>query len=142
MNAQEKRTKKINATISNLFQIVIQLEEEQQKELLDHADQLLVKERRQNLRKSCNIPINYASSDRVYSNQISNISANGLFIDTNQPIMTDNDLIMTFRLEGFAKSLKIRGKIARTTEKGVGVEFKNISPHVEDMIRYIVKHMK
>ena len=142
MNAQVKRPKKYNITISKLFQIVIQLDEEQQKELLDHADSLLVKEKRQNIRKSCSIPINYASSDRVFSNQISNISANGLFIETKQPLIADGDLIMTFRLEGFAKSLKLRGEIARTTPKGIGVEFKNVSPHVEDMIRYIVKHMK
>ena len=132
----------MNIIISKLFQIVIELGEEQQKELLQHAEALLVKEKRDNTRKSCNIPINYASNDRVYANQITNISASGLFIETRRPLIKGDEVIMNFRLEGFDKFLKLRGEIARTAQKGFGVAFKNTSPHVEEMIRYIVKRMK
>ena len=47
MSAQEKTEKKINATVSELIQIVIELNQDQQKEVLDHAEQLLVKEKRE-----------------------------------------------------------------------------------------------
>ena len=142
MNTQEKTEKKYNITISKLFQMIIELNEEQQKKLLHHAETLLVKEKRDDIRKLCNIPINYASNDRVYSNQITNISANGLFIETQRPLIKGDEVIMTFRLEGFDKSLKLRGEIARTAQTGIGVEFRNTSPHIQDMIRYIVKQMK
>jgi len=49
---------------------------------------------------------------------------------------------MAFNLEGFDKSLKLRGKIARANQAGIGVAFKNISPHIEEMIRVIVNRMK
>ena len=46
MSAQEKTEKKINTIISELFRIVIELNQEQQKEVLDHAEQLLAKDKR------------------------------------------------------------------------------------------------
>ncbi len=142
MSAQEKTEKKYNLAISRLFQIIIELNEEQQKELLYHAEQLLVKEKRGDIRRSCDIPVNYAANDHVFSNKITNISANGLFIDTRRPLIRGNEVIMAFRLEGFDKSLKLRGEIARANQAGIGVAFKNISPHVEEMIRIAVNRMK
>ena len=47
MSAQEKMDKKYNVVISKLFQIIIELNQEQQVELLHHAEQLLVKEKRE-----------------------------------------------------------------------------------------------
>ena len=142
MNAKEKPRKKYSPVVSRLFQVVIQLNEELQKEILHHAETLLVKEKREEIRKSCDIPINYAARDRVYADQIKNISANGLFIETGKPFMEGDEVIMTFRLDGFDKSLKLRGEIARTNQAGIGVAFKNISPHTEEMIRMILDRMK
>ena len=142
MSAQEKTEKKINDVISKLFQIVSELNQEQQKEILHHAEQLLVKDKRENIRRSCDISVNYAANDRVYSNQITNISANGLFIETRRSLIMGDEVIMAFKLEGFDKSLKLRGEIARANQAGIGVAFKNISPHIEEMIRVIVNRMK
>jgi len=142
MSAQEKTEKKISPVISELFQIVSELNQEQQKEILDHAEQLLVKEKRENIRRSCDIPVNFAANDRVYSNQITNISANGLFIETRRSLIKGDDVIMAFNLEGFDKSLKLRGEIARANPAGMGVAFRNMSPHIEEMIRVIVNRMK
>ena len=85
MSAQEKTEKKYNVAISKLFQIIIELNQEQQEELLHHAEQLLAKEKRENIRRSCDIPVNYAANDHLYTSKITNISANGLFIDTRRP---------------------------------------------------------
>ena len=142
MSSQEKMGKKYNVVISQLFQIIIELNEEQQKKLLYHAEQLLVKEKRGDIRRSCDIPINFAANDHVYSSKITDISANGLFIDTRRPLIRGDEVIMAFKLEGFNKSLKLRGEIARTNPAGIGVAFKNISPHIEEMIRVIVNRMK
>jgi len=142
MSAQEKTEKKFSPVISELFQIVSELNQEQQKEILDHAEQLLVKEKRENIRRSCDIPVNFAANDRVYSNQITNISANGLFIETRRSLIKGDDVIMAFNLEGFDKSLKLRGEIARANPAGMGVAFRNMSPHIEEMIRVIVNRMK
>ena len=142
MSTQENKEKTYNVILSKLFQVIIDLNEEQQKELLDHAEQLLVKEKRESIRKSCNIPINYAANDHVYANQIKNISANGLFIETRRPLIRGDEVIMAFKVEGFDKSLKLRGEIARANQIGFGVAFKDVSPHIEEMIRIIVDRME
>ena len=142
MSTQEQTQQEKNATLNKLFQIAIELNEDQQKELLDLAEQLLIEDKRENIRRSCNIPISYAANDRVYSNQITNISANGLFIETRRSLIRGEEVIMAFNLEGFDNSLKLRGEITRANQAGVGVAYKNISPHIEEMIRVIVNRMK
>ena len=142
MSTQEQTQKEKNATLTKLFQIAVELNEDQQEELLSHAEQLLIEDKRENIRRSCNIPVSYAANDRVYSNQITNISADGLFIETRRSLIRGEEVIMAFKLEGFDKSLKLRGEITRANQSGVGVAYKNVSPHIEEMIRVIVNRMK
>ena len=142
MNAEEKTTKTYNIVLSKLFQIVIDLGEEQQEALLHHAEELLLKEKRSGIRKPCSIPINFAAYDRVFSNHIKNISSTGLFIETQRPLFVGDEIIMTFRVEGFDKPLKLRGEIAHATRTGVGVEFKDVSPYIEEMLRTVIKRIK
>jgi Tfp pilus assembly protein PilZ len=142
MGAEEKAAKKYNVVISKLFQVVINLGEEQQEALLHHAEELLSEGKRLGIRKSCTIPINFAAYDRVYSNHIKNISANGLFIETQRPLLVGDEIVMTFRLQGLDKPLKLRGEIAHATRAGVGVEFKDVSPYIEELLRTVIKGMK
>ena len=142
MSTQNQASKKYNVVLSKLFQIVIDLTEEQQLALLRHAEDLFAKEKRISIRKSCDIPVNYATDYRVYSNNIKNISQNGLFIDSQRPLIVGDEMIMNFRLDGFNKPLKIKGEIAHTTRQGVGVEFKDISPYIEEMIDILLRRMK
>ena len=142
MSAQNQSIKKYNVVISKLFQIVIELTEEQQLALLRHAEDLFAKEKRVNIRKSCNIPVHYATDYRVYTNHIKNISQSGLFIETQRPLIVGDEIIMTFRLDGFNKPLRIKGEIAHATRKGVGVEFKEVSPYIEEIIDILLKQMK
>jgi len=142
MSTQNQASKKYNVVLSKLFQIVIDLTEEQQLALLRHAEDLFAKEKRISIRKSCDIPVNYATDYRVYSNNIKNISQNGLFIDSQRPLIVGDEIIMNFRLDGFNKPLKIKGEIAHTTRQGVGVEFKDISPYIREMIGILLRRIK
>jgi len=142
MSSQNQASKKYNVVLSKLFQIVIDLTEEQQLALLRHAEDLFAKEKRISIRKSCDIPVNYATDYRVYSNNIKNISQNGLFIDSQRPLIVGDEIIMNFRLDGFNKPLKIKGEIAHTTRQGVGVEFKDISPYIREMIGILLRRIK
>ena len=124
MSAQEKTGKKYNVVISQLFQIIIELNEEQQKKLLYHAEQLLVKEKRGNIRRSCDIPVNYAANDHVYSNKITNISANGLFIDTRRPLIRGDEVIMAFKLAGFTNRSSSEERLPERTRLESGWHLK------------------
>ncbi len=142
MNVPENALKKYNVVIPKLFQIILNLPEEKQLELLQYAEELLIKERRAFIRKKCSIPVSYATYDRVYTNTIKNISQKGMFIETQRPLFVGEELIMSFTLAGFGKPLKVKGEIVQVSRSGIGVEFKNMSPYVEEMIATLINRMK
>jgi Tfp pilus assembly protein PilZ len=142
MNVPETALKKYNVVIPKLFQIILNLPEEKQLALLQHAEELLVKERRAFIRKSCSIPVSYATYDRVYSNTIKNISQRGVFIETQRPLFVGEELVMSFTMPGFGKPLKVKGEIVQVSRSGIGVEFKNVSPYIEEMIAKLINRMK
>jgi len=142
MKVPQTSLKKYNVVIPKLFQIILNLPEEKQLALLQHAEELLVKERRAFVRKSCSIPVSYATYDRVYSNIIKNISQKGVFIETQRPLFVGEELILSFSMPGFGKPLKVKGEIVQVSRSGIGVEFKNMSPYVEEMIATLINRMK
>ena len=131
MGTPAKNVKKYSTLISRLFNIVLSLSEEQQHELLKYAEEMFLKEKRVDPRKLCKIPVYYATYDRVYSNYIKNISRNGLFIETQRPLFVGEEVLMTFRLKGFDKPIKIKGEVAHAARTGIGVEFKKNSPFLD-----------
>ena len=133
---------KYNLVIAKLYNLILNLNEAQQVALLKKAQELYTKENRIHERKICRIPVKYTAYDRIYSDCITNISQNGLFIETKRPLIVSDEIIMIFALEGLNETLKIRGKIVHANRMGVGVEFKNISPHLAKMIGVVVKRMK
>ncbi|MGD9183243.1 MAG: PilZ domain-containing protein [Desulfobacterales bacterium] len=142
MKVPENALKKYNVVIPKLFQIILNLPEEKQLALLQYAEELLIKERRAFIRKKCSIPVSYATYDRVYSNIIKNISQKGVFIETQRPLFVGEELIISFSMQGFGKPLKVKGEIVQVSRSGIGVEFKNMSPYVEEMIATLIGRMK
>jgi Tfp pilus assembly protein PilZ len=142
MKIPQTSLKKYNVVIPKLFQIILNLPEEKQLALLQHAEELMVKERRAFIRKTCSIPVSYATYDRVYSNTIKNISQKGVFIETQRPLFVGEELILSFSMPGFGKPLKVKGEIVQVSRSGIGVEFKNMSPYVEEMIATLINRMK
>jgi Tfp pilus assembly protein PilZ len=142
MVAQVKAIRKYNTAILKLFEIILGLNEGQQQLLLKLTENLFTKEKRANNRKSCHIPIYYATSDRVYSSHIENISPTGLFIKSEKPLPTGEKILMTFNIKGFNKPLKVSGEIAHATDAGIGVKFKDLSPHVANKLENVVVQMR
>ena len=133
---------KYNVVIPKLFQIILNLPEEKRSVLLKYAEDLLTKERRAFIRKSCSIPVTYSTYDRVYTNTIKNISQKGVFIETQRPLFVGEELILSFSIDGFDKPLKINGEIVQVNRSGIGVEFKNMSPYVVEMLATLIDRMK
>jgi Tfp pilus assembly protein PilZ len=110
--------------------------------LLKYAEELLVKERRAFIRKTCSIPVSYATYDRVYTDTIRNISQKGVFIETQRPLFVGEELLLSFSMAGFDKPLKVNGEIVQVNRSGIGVEFKNMSPYVDEMLATLISRMK
>jgi len=142
MKSPAEALKKYNVVIPKLFQIILNLPEDKQSLLLQYAEELLVKERRSFIRKSCSIPVSYATYDRVYTNTIKNISQKGVFIETRRPLFVGEELLLSFTMAGVEKPLKVKGEIVQVNRSGIGVEFKNMSPYIEEMLATLISRMK
>lgn len=141
MNVSEGDPKKYNVVIPKLFQLVLNLPEEKQAVLLKYAEDLLTVERRAYIRKSCSITVSYATYDRYYTDTIKNISQKGIFIETQRPLFVGEEIAMSFSMEGFEKPIKIKGEIVQVNRSGIGVEFKDVSPYIEEMLATLIDRM-
>jgi Tfp pilus assembly protein PilZ len=142
MKSPAETLKKYNVVIPKLFQIILNISEDKQLLLLQYAEELLVKERRSFIRKTCSIPVSYATYDRVYTNTIKNISQKGVFIETQRPLFVGEELLLSFSMDGIDKPLKVKGEIVQVNRSGIGVEFKNMSPYIEEMLAALISRMK
>jgi len=142
MKTPAEALKKYNVVIPKLFQIILNLPEDKQSVLLKYAEDLLTKERRAYIRKSCSIPVSYSSYDRVYTNTIKNISQKGVFIETQRPLFVGEELMLSFSMTSLDKPLKVNGEIVQVNRSGIGVEFKNMSPYVMEMLATLIDRMK
>ena len=142
MISSETVAKKYNTSILNLFEIILGLNEKQQQLLLKLAEHIFIKEKRNNERKSCHIPIYYATSERVYSSHIINLSPSGLFIVAQKILPIGEEILMTFRMEGLNKPIKIRGEVAHTNSLGMGIRFRELKEDLERKLKILVDQMK
>ena len=83
----------------------------------------------------------YSTFDCIYSNFITNINRNGVFIETKKPLFVTEEILMDFTLKGFNEPLRIKGEVVHTTRMGIGVKFKNVSTDLAGMIGLVVERM-
>ncbi len=142
MKVSENDVRKYNVVIPKLFQLVLNLPEEKQTALLKYAEDLLTVEKRAYIRKSCSITVSYATYDRHYTDTIKNISQKGVFIESRRPLFVGEEIAMSFSMTGFDKPLKIKGEIVQVNRNGVGIEFKDMSPYIEEMLATLIDRME
>ena len=138
---KDQKVKQYNVTISELIKLILNLNEEHQEALLKKGKEMLSKEKRAP-RKSCKIPVKYKTFDRVYSDQIMNISQSGVFIETRRPIFVGEEILMDFKVEGVNKTLTIQGKVVHASSRGVGIEFNNVDPALSQVMPAILDLME
>ena len=141
MKVSEGELKRYNVIIPKLFQLVLNLPEEKQSVLLKYAEDLLTVERRAYIRKSCSISVSYATYDRYYTDTIKNISQRGAFIESKRPLFVGEEIVMSFSIKGYEKPLKVKGEIVQVNRSGIGVEFKEMSPYIEEMLAKLIDRM-
>jgi hypothetical protein len=111
MGTINNRLKKYNTNIKKLFDAIIKLNAEQQTKVMNYVEELLTDNKRMSVRKPCDIPINYATQNRVFSDTITDISKNGLFIETNQAINVGKKLCCHLICRDMIVHLKSKEKL-------------------------------
>jgi len=142
MGNLNRQIKKYNVIISKLIEIILKLKKEQQVKLLKYAEELLIEDKRSSVRKACQIPVNYATQNQIYTDHIKDISKSGLFIETKKPLSVGERIVMSFNMNGYDHPFKIKGEIVHTNRFGAGIAYKEISSYVADMIGSLVERIK
>jgi len=89
-------------------------------------------EKRSYPRKTCFFPVNYATSDRAFQEFIQDISNSGAFVETRHLLPVGQNISITFSLPGSERNIKMKGSVARTTPRGIGIAFSLESDEQKD----------
>lgn len=67
--------------------------------------------------------VNYAARGEAYEDFIQDISAGGVFIETQAHFIVGQTLSMTLPLPGHQNYMQVSGEVVRVSPGGVGVKF-------------------
>jgi Tfp pilus assembly protein PilZ len=122
-NANELDRNEVRAFI---FGIIDEMSDTEMRQLLKDLEkwQKSRNEKRKNPRRSTLIDITYSSDKRrIFEDFVRNISAGGLYIETNLVSELGQQLNMTFSHPDSGSPIKVLGKIVRVDSGGIGVKF-------------------
>ena len=80
--------------------------------------------------------VNVATEDRVFKDFVGNISAGGVFIETGEPFSVGQEVTLIFSSPNHPEPIKITGKVIRSVEGGIGVEFEGVSEDLDTIIKF------
>jgi Tfp pilus assembly protein PilZ len=112
-----------------IFGIVDEMSDTEMRQLLNELEnwQKSKNEKRKHARRSTLIDITYSSDKRrVFEDFVRNISAGGLYIETQLVSEIGQQLNMTFSHPESGNPIKVAGKIVRVDSGGIGVRFNKL----------------
>jgi hypothetical protein len=126
MNIPEIKYQKYNIVLAKLFNLIIELNEEQQCLLLKDIEEKFLKEKRGYVRKFRSFPVRYINCDRIFSGFIINFSQGGCFIKTDDPLFIGEEILMDIGLDCYNNAIRIKGIVAHVNRLGIGIKYKKI----------------
>jgi hypothetical protein len=112
-----------------IFEIIDDMSDTEMRQLLKDLEkwQKSKNEKRKYPRRSTLIGITYSSDQRrTFEDFVRNISAAGLFIETNLLSELGQKLTMTFSHPDSGDPIKVLGKVIRVDSGGIGVKFNKL----------------
>lgn len=95
----------------------------------------LVIEKRADFRRDCLVSLEYRIDGRAFEGFILDISAFGVFIESDEPFPVGKQVQLSFALPGYPKHLNLVGEIVWSGTQGFGVKFNALARSQMKMIR-------
>jgi Tfp pilus assembly protein PilZ len=134
MTALFKRTIR-SSVIPGLIDVLQKISHRDQYTLLKKLEKIHSELKRKHYRKTISSEVECYTKYGLNRGRITNISANGVFIETRMPFHCGEDIKLKFIFPQIPQNqLQISGQIIRITPDGVGVQFKNQSKEQEILI--------
>lgn len=112
-----------------IFEIIDDMSDTELRQLLKDLEnwQKSKNEKRKYPRRSTLLDISYSSDQRrIFDDFVRNISAGGLYIETNLISELGQKLTMTFSHPNSGDPIKVLGKVIRADSEGIGVKFNKL----------------
>ncbi|MCP4020320.1 MAG: hypothetical protein GY729_00630 [Desulfobacteraceae bacterium] len=109
---------KATSTTTRLFESIMKMSEEEQKDLL-----LLIGEQREHKRTPYLLQISYATLEGCFTDFILDISLEGVFLETIEPLFVGQKIDFRFNFKMLKNPVTITGGVAWKGVNGVGVKF-------------------
>ena len=137
------RERKKNSTRNQILKLVDRMPEEMQVKLLDFLQAKLprrikgklVIEKRADFRRDCLVSLEYRIDGRSFEGFILDISAFGVFIESDGQFPVGKRIQLSFSLPGYPSQLNLAGKIVWSGSQGFGVKFNSLARGQVRMIR-------
>jgi Tfp pilus assembly protein PilZ len=95
---------------------------------------------RGNSRKICLIAVKCKVEDRSFKSYIIDISSVGVFIESNDRFPIGQKITMALKLPNYHEAFQLKGRIARSGSRGIGVKFFDLTPTQEDLIQKFIEN--
>ena len=92
-------------------------------------------EKRADFRRDCLVSLHYRVDGQSFEGFILDISAFGVFIESDEQFPVQKPIDLSFSLPGYSKQLKLSGKIVWSGTQGFGVKFNSLARNQLKMIR-------
>jgi len=142
MADSSKQSNKLNVSVitSRLVDLILKLSAKDRQKLLNELEEKYKKGNREFSRKDYKKEVDFVLNERIFRGFIQNLSASGMFIETNESFSEGQRITLTFELPEFGEHIKVSGKIVRLIPgAGFGVKFNKvieISPKKEEKRLY------
>lgn len=128
--------------LDEIINRVRNLTQDQQKEILEILKTWQVGKQREYQRLKAKSDIDVVVGNQVIQTDTSDISASGIFINTEGKFETDKTVRIVFSIPGIDKSFKLKGMIVRVEKSGVAIQFENITPYFRKVLDNIIWESK
>jgi len=129
--------------IARLFILIKQMDKDSLLDclrLLDHPELRWVREFP---RLDCYLLVDFAADGKAYRGIIRDISAGGVFIETNEQFKPGQNLALCYTLPepepNASLPLKVKGRVTRVFPNGIGVQYDSITHYQQDIINTLIQ---
>lgn len=103
-------------------------------ELHDLIQRFLQGQKRDYARKPISGEVDLIIQDRVYKQQMENISASGVFVKIKGKFEPGTKVRFVLDLPETKNTLKLTGHITRVAEEGIAIQFDNTTPYFQSFL--------
>lgn len=130
----KQKITRYSTSFSRLLMLILDMTEEQQWMLLNHAKDIV--DKRTKPRNPCLIPVNYTMEQRNYNSFILDINAFGAYIETSKPFPVGQEINLMFFNPFSHKHIDLAGEIIWSSTYAIGVKFNNLPRTRKEMITF------